>query len=317
MKLSSTAMFLLMLLAAQGLAASIDHCKKMSPEGDLCLECDQGFGLLDDKSACLQCPKNCLSCSQYSDKMTCNKCSPNFYLFKSYVNICLEVDPNCKTYEDFKGCTVCQDNYFPGSPYSQFGSCTKCSDNCSECKERVGCSTCNQQFFLQQDNVCTACPKYCDTCVDRTGCSKCANKFFRNYVGGYYICNQCRENCSVCSSYSSCTTCDEGYYQYSYYSGSCTPCKVANCKTCTSYTPCSECKAGYMMISNFASGAICDDPKSGISYGHLALIGLVLALACGAAFFITRFLQKNDSNPAQNKPDEGQENTIAESLVPA
>ena len=82
---------------------SIPNCKKAANSGNSCLECEEGYGLLNSGGSCVL--GNIANCNKYNVKTalgvaTCTECNSGFYLTN---NTCLAGSvANCDKYESGK-----------------------------------------------------------------------------------------------------------------------------------------------------------------------------------------------------------------------
>lgn len=281
---ANTAIYLLLILTlVHQCTADIPHCKTVNPETpDKCKECEPRFGLNSDKSACLSCPPSCLRCAQTfsSGSMYCIECEDNQFV---YGGICYTCPANCLQCQDGRGCIKCADKnmYTGGDPYRTYATCKVCDANCKS------------------------------DCVNGSGCLTCKDGFYRSGDYGSYGCSACSSNCLQCSSSSYCTECAPGYYtDYFYFSKTCSACKVKNCKTCTSYS-CSECMEGTTMYKPLIGDALCDDPRTALSYTKVLIMILVLFATCGVGILLMRFFQKPKNENEENLWEDVKEDQVS------
>ena len=139
-----------------------EKCKSCKEEEDLideCQTCNEGYYLSENtnKSECLNCDiiENCLDCKEVNNNVKCKKC-PNGYEILD--NSCIERD-----------CSIGK------------------NEKCSSCKIEKGrkreCKTCNEGYFLSEENqtICSKCTiKNCKQCSfkDRKEvCDECKDTF--------------------------------------------------------------------------------------------------------------------------------------------
>jgi hypothetical protein len=181
----------------------IDHCAWYGNDGDVCLECDN-FYLLVDNQCILKTAQNCL---EFEDPDTCKSCPSTFPIIDEDGNCgvdpnnpwCLEYDnsiPGLLSYE----CDVCMNYYYPNDS----GICTRVADPIKACKsywsDRV-CKQCEEGYYLRYDGkFCDTNPSFDEQCVEfgyGTECSVC--EF------GYYLKNG---SCTACPATEGCAYCN-------------------------------------------------------------------------------------------------------------
>ena len=242
------------------------HCTSCKNK-DTCDSCEYPFVLVNNRTCETQCTdgtveingkcelcvtdSRCKKCS--TDKITCEQCKDELYLFGNncvetcgtgtYIKDrnCYKCNSNCALCDNQYDCRECLPDYFlynhecvETCPYGYYGAnrvCYPCSNNCGGCQSKEQCDVCRPGSFLEEGY-----------CVDH--CS----------VGYYqydqYSCRRCSDNCIKCNSYEECTACTELHYILNGYcvdtcpdgrlpvNGVCERC-VDNCKTCGRTT--SEC----------------------------------------------------------------------------
>jgi proprotein convertase subtilisin/kexin type 5 len=108
----------------------------------------------------------------------------------------------------------------PDKTYEDDENCKPCEKNCTACENGKVCNTCDDGFFLI-DNDCV---------------EECPEKTYKNLA--LKICAPCEESCKTCETADECKTCDKkevltaskkcsGGCGKKYYNnnGTCKPCK--------------------------------------------------------------------------------------------
>ncbi|KAL4470382.1 hypothetical protein ABPG74_011993 [Tetrahymena malaccensis] len=243
------------------------------PLTKLCV-CKEGY--YSQNNACLQCPPNlyfnntgCKTCSQKQTiGFTCDSCKIQYYLSNQDITIytpigCnILIDNSCAyityQYSVCQSCNTttlsnaatcdydstllqiyaltCSDGYFLYSDQNTRGICLQCSTNCKTCSYYTSCLTCQNDYFLDENNICR------QYCFDKSPQQqyiplKNANSQYSCFYSESDIPDNCirRSNCilyqnGTCASYQ-CQMCKYGYFLD--YSNSTSP-------TCYQ-----QCPAGY------------------------------------------------------------------------
>ena len=134
-----------------------EKCKSCKEEEDYieqCKTCNEGYYLSNNtnKKECISCNKieNCAECNEINNNLICNKCQEGYQLLD---NLCIEKNceigknekcTSCKTEKGRKKeCNTCNDGYFISEDNSTF--CSKCSiNNCRKCSFTNGKEICNE-----------------------------------------------------------------------------------------------------------------------------------------------------------------------------
>ena len=231
-----------------------EKCKTCSKKiKSNCLTCNEGYYLpyheLDNK-VCLPCNKieHCISCFGEKNYLLCSSCELGYDLS----------DNKCKLQKtEIPNCTI--------------GEKEKCKECNSNPKLRNQCKTCNEGYYLSEnDNESknrTICQK-CDIegCLECFGteknklCSKCDNGF--EFLNNKCIKEKCvigaNEKCASCRTENGrekvCATCNEGYFiRENSNSSICSKCTLNNCKKCAMQSGeeiCLECKNNFKETKN-------------------------------------------------------------------
>ena len=253
----------------------ITFCKKYNNNYDYCIECNDGYYLLDnDRLNChneslepdkyftedegktyKSCEKAINNCEKCNNGSKCILCKEGFK-HSSDNSSCGEIINSCKKYDNnYEYCEECNegyylldddklhcynesldtDKYFTEDEGKSFLSCDKIINNCIKCNERNSCQFCKQGYKFNKENVS------CDEIV--SFCNKYDNHFeyCKECINGYYLLNNdkyhCYNNILEKDKY---FTEDEGK---SYLS-----CEfvITNCEECQGRKKCILCKTGYI-----------------------------------------------------------------------
>lgn len=192
------------------ISTSLSNCQTCS-NSTSCLSCASGFFL--NNMACSSCSieiSNCLTCATQVETVVCSKCKEGFWLSPSMTSC-----DSCSV--SIPGCDYC---------FSDASNITKCA-------------TCENGYFLNQNNLCSICSvSNCLSCsISDSICDICDTK------NGYWpntdstqcgLCENLFQNCKNCafdpvSLKTICNSCEDG----SFLSGNlCTSCDT-NCLTCS------------------------------------------------------------------------------------
>ena len=233
------------------------------PSGDYCYKCD---------SSCVECtelPHKCIVCPTGKILMTSN-------------NTCVDNCPAEHFLTPYLECHPCIDNC--AECQNQTGNCTKCREGTYLMQATRRCEWCEEArgFYLNTtDSRCYKCMDICKTCLNDTTCSSCENNYFISEDNGtctscgegYFVdwsvngnlkCKQCDAGCRVCEGKKNyCTQCQSGYYfspdsrtcvsicstgSFVNLLNQCVPC-ANNCTSCSSpYGHCQTCIDGLVPI---------------------------------------------------------------------
>ena len=253
-----------------GKCSSCDTGFFLNEEGK-CDSCKTGYYL--DGGACYACISNCGVCEEGS---VCLECVDGFYLVDGYCCAGKCNDCNSTSY-----CVGCENGYYlsdggSSSPcLSCNSSCKVCTEPkvCDECKdsnaipdEYGGCQCKSGYFYSTDYKKCLICHSDCKTCASKKTCLTCktdgAQAKDQDYgcecpAGTYNdtSCKTCSSDCLTCDSASSCLSCKDenktldkssglcvckkGYYEMS--DNSCSLC-YESCKICDDLQNCIECR---------------------------------------------------------------------------
>ena len=234
-----------------------------------CLTCNEGYYLPYHEMVnkkCLPCNiiENCASCFGEKDYAVCLSCELGYNL----------IDNKCEE----KNAQICE-----------IGEKEKCKTCKSNPKLQNECETCNEGYYLSEDNNKTTC-ELCDIegCLECFGskdnkfCSKCQNGY--NHINNKCIKETCvigeNEKCSSCKSEigkeKECATCNDGYFiEENSNSTICKKCTIQYCNKCSlnlGKEICIECQSNFTGIQNI-NGMIekCSCPSN-----HKLIDGLCL-----------------------------------------
>ena len=176
-----------------------------------CIECNIGYGLINDKGI-VKCEsitslqndnslfrnnngiyfscsdnlyhsvKNCLNCQ---NKDSCQKCQNDYILFNS--------DKLCLSMSD-----IGQNIYFINTTDNFYYLCSKEIKGCEKCTSADTCIECNVAFELDENNKCIP------TALALT-------RYYKDPSTGKYMNCSIIDNCEECSSSTTCTKCKNGY----------------------------------------------------------------------------------------------------------
>ena len=185
------------------------ECKNTPGLNYQCNTCNDGFYLPYNNnnynySTCLECPKNCKSCSGEYSNPTCNECISNEFYIKNGICVKSAVCNNndkcsqCNTIENsiFKECALCADGYYLPKNRKideNYNKCYKC--NIAGCKICEG----NEEF----SNKCLQCEDHLSNpLLDDNG----------SIISCYKECDIGPfEKCKSCNGDNKCLTCNKGY----------------------------------------------------------------------------------------------------------
>ena len=131
-------------------------CKEEEDFIDQCKTCNDGYYLSENtnKKECISCNKiqNCMECNEDNNNLICNKCQDGYQLLEnSCVEKSCEIGKNekCSSCKIEKGrkkeCNTCNEGYFISEENATF--CSKCSiNNCRKCSISNGKEVCNKCF---------------------------------------------------------------------------------------------------------------------------------------------------------------------------
>jgi len=212
------------------------NCKTCTQ--DKCLICDNGLYIFGDNQCISDCPdgyttsgNTCLKCTNPS----CRKCS------ESSLDVCESCYPN-NLLQNGNCQEKCSEGY-----YQSGSSCLECSEGCKQCDNALSCNDCDDDYFLKSER----CVKNCE-----------AGYMANNQAG---TCDKCNEsNCSQCdSSVLECQKCDSPLLLYA---GKCvSKCPVGtfltqdvtcndcpqDCDECSNESTCNRCKIPKVLNQNF------------------------------------------------------------------
>lgn len=215
----------------------------------------------------------------------CNKtCDTNFYIEKDGLcGLCQFFNPSgamyklvggteCLTSSDISSATMDKYNEKLGLMKCREGfkvennKCVSdiiCPENCKTCTTETTCTSCKEDFFLENYQCKEHCSsgygldetgKECKNCnvntcsdfeMDSCNCEKCKEHYFNNTKKK---CEECDSNCKDCSNESTnCISCENGNFLlenkcYSCEHGNCEVKESDNCK-------CKKCKDGFYLIN--------------------------------------------------------------------
>ncbi|KAL4474827.1 hypothetical protein ABPG74_001523 [Tetrahymena malaccensis] len=172
---------------------------------------------------------------------------------------------NCPTgcqCDRWNSCNSCQSGFYNDSRQSngrrsQSYSCQQCDQSCQECQggSQNDCTSCQQNYFLNQDGSCQTCNTNQGYYISNGQCLKCDSNCLSCQVSST-TCISCNSP-QILNLSSQCVTCDitNGYFVSP--QNICTPCD-ASCLTCSgpSNSNCNSCKKNFILSNNKC--IICD-----------------------------------------------------------
>lgn len=212
-----------------------------------CLTCNEGYYLPYHEMVnkkCLPCNiiENCASCFGEKDYTICLSCESGYNLINN----------------------KCEEKFAQTCEIGEKEKCKTCNSNP---KLQNECETCNEGYYLSEDNNKTIC-ELCDIegCLECFGskdnkfCSKCQNGY--NHINNKCIKETCvigeNEKCSSCKNETGkekeCATCNDGYFiGENSNSTVCKKCTIQYCNKCSlnlGKEICIECKSNFTGIQN-------------------------------------------------------------------
>lgn len=195
-----------------------------------CYRCYDDYLLSNND--CINCPNNCVSCTQGSCTQwvcpdncedcsdgSCNRCKIGFYYSNGK---CSQCNSRCSACSAAEVCSACNSPYYLNSGYC-------CDSNCASCKFDI-CWVC-KPGYLKKNNACLDCPSICGGCPNN-------------------ICQtvpSCPSNCENCDDFGVCSRCALGYYLST---NSCERCN-SQCESCIASQLCTKCNSGYLLIQGY------------------------------------------------------------------
>ncbi|KAM3143282.1 hypothetical protein pb186bvf_004614 [Paramecium bursaria] len=230
--------------------------------------CQQGY--FDDgiNLNCIQCPINCIECSNLNTCQSCQinysgsqcqNCVTGYYLDQTNkCQICMDKCISCTT---LQSCQICQSGYWNNN-----GQCTQCNTLCLTCSSATVCQTCQSGLALNNVGQCVECVG--NNMVVNNICQSCQNKC----DGCQLIPSQCLK-CNINRSNPPVCQCQDGFYESNLQCYNC----PAQCLTCQQDGLCTQCEA------NRINSPQCDCPTPGVSRTYL---GIAWCTSCdlGVAF---------------------------------
>ena len=258
-------------------------CVYCTPEK--CTGCASGYSL-DAKGTCIQCPYNCVECS---DGWTCITCDSGYTLENGS---CVE-EITCPA-----NCALCSGN----------GYCNQCKDGYKLSKDKLSCTDdCTSNEKLDGGVCIFSCRSGTNyICYDATctyGSLKKKSVYFIDANGGIiddnsYYC--CPTNCAECTDWEQCTACNSGYTlkngfcvqtptcaagEYANSAGNCVSCSTITVKASNGYPGSGKCTA--CMEGGICTNAECykgfeNDPDNP---GQCNFISGCEGLTAGAVYY--------------------------------
>ena len=215
-----------------------NYCNECNSEGNLCIECDEGF--YPDENGSCSLATNC----KISYKGQCVECKDNYIIlgtdnkYKLCKSLLSNDYLNCKEIDMSNGeCKTCEENYYLNEGdkkciktekcyESVFGNCISCihgyyynkkenkclkkDDKFEFCKITIdgeNCQTCNLNYYFDDNGICSY-SNYCSETKNKK-CEKCKNGF---YLTKDNICSY-SDNCYYADKDTGhCITCNSNYY---------------------------------------------------------------------------------------------------------
>ena len=199
------------------------RCKQTNDDGTLCRECVDNYKLKDGKCV---------------DTLNCQERNKNN-------GVCLEC-----THENEFGENYCY-NYFYGCVKTNVKYCSRCNNN----DNLTLCTSCIENYRLDENNNCVKCKEGCVTCSNNEDCGYCTEGYFEKKSATYgfsydAICEKCKEGCKECTNEEDCESCLDGYYirkgDPDYNNAVCNKCSEG-CINCENSFTCLKCDKGYLL----------------------------------------------------------------------
>ena len=255
---------------------TIKHCQKCYNNSDHCIECQNGFAILDGNYT------KCNSTNNLKDskKYFTNDTGTNYY---SCINNCeeCEYDENSSTYkcvkckanfaflnenteECFKIVDLKSNNHYYKENKTHYKDCSSSIANCETCKNKTHCITCENESSLgvlygkfdecininndlSNKNIFRE-NNYYYNCSSIIGCKRCEN---RSYCIEAFDNNYCLLNNKPIKLNKK----NDLYFlssQEDENHNTCKPCNSAinKCVSCSSEDNCYQCESGYTIVNN-------------------------------------------------------------------
>ena len=228
-------------------------------ENDKCVyECSQDNKMVIDYQNITSCNSTCSSYILNKENICIPTCDEEIYIsnnsecgFCAYMeekkpykfingSKCLEeIPPKAKLYSEQYFLLICEDGYNLVND-----TCKKCYERCKDCEnesdnpEDQQCTSCNDDYFLQNGNciekcsdnyfvisekICSKCDDSCKTCIEKS--NKCTSCQDHKYLDSQSNCKDCDPHCLTCTKgpendNHNCESCDNSTkYKYFYENG--------------------------------------------------------------------------------------------------
>ncbi|ELP89678.1 tyrosine protein kinase, putative [Entamoeba invadens IP1] len=229
---------------------------------------------------CQKCDLNCSSCVVNSS--TCTSCIEGHYLTTSHQ--CDSNDNLAKKCQKLstvsQGCYQCLDGF-----YRVGLDCDECDESCATCQKSGSCITCQDTYFMTNENKCEPQNIIVGCAVNITstlGCTSCSP--------GYYTfktnqCAKCDSTCKTCDMETKCTSCDDDFVLSNEVCLSLD--SIPHC-VAIKHSKCSKCKFWY---SPDEKGTFCQ--KEVVWWVVLLLVLFVffcISILSVLVFFATKFV---------------------------
>jgi hypothetical protein len=269
----------------------VEHCEYTNKDGD-CLICEKGYNYVDgicrigcpdgtyqlDNNTCGVCDEKCKNCEGPGKCTECEE-GTNYYEGMCYEKCpdgTFPVDGECqKCGED---CVYCSNSTYCGKcakgTYFNDGKCVtecpvgtyldivnmvcdKCKTGCESCSSYEICKTCEDDYYMYEENKCVKeCPdtfrkndntKKCEKCNDN--CKKCTESSDQ--------CDECEDGYSLLKD-KTCGGCPNGQVSFKKVCIDCEdPDKCVKCNP-SNIRECLKCKDGLYLQPNKTCHATCD-----------------------------------------------------------
>ncbi|KAL7716668.1 Protein serine/threonine kinase [Entamoeba marina] len=247
-----------------------------------CLNCNEGYLLLDDGSCslntqcivedskclscidkgswfngneCISCGDNCKNCVNYE----CIECNDDYELLnKSCVQ--KTIPSNCVSLNNYENCQRCSDGYYLTQNdilSTSLFSCYTCPNGCSTCYNETYCFECNDGYMLNLNNECVDMSHFNANCKNAIpgssgGCAICNEGYYRDQT----FCMACISNCTKCNNDKNCIICESNYFLLNDASECISYDELTNCETLTP-NGCIKCSDGYYLNNQYCT--LCSD----------------------------------------------------------
>ncbi|KAL4482200.1 hypothetical protein ABPG72_017981 [Tetrahymena utriculariae] len=212
--------------------ACFPSCSKCF-DGALCIQCQQGFYLIDNQYCLQQCPnqmrvlddkclcnETCAKCTYdpINNKSICIRCISDQYLLYNNQPNCIKTE-DCQQFKDFttNSCVQqCPSEALYIDLVNKTCQYSQCSSNQYLFNSKYCIKSCPDNFYADSQNICQPCDKKCQKCFGPSDndCIECIQNYYFHQginackdscIVGYvlqdqnsYLCQICQQNCKAC-----------------------------------------------------------------------------------------------------------------------